>query len=220
MVADWLTSKSRPLCCGLVLGQQSISHLTSMHYPFLNRVRLSIEKLWEPAQFIKHISFSRVFRFGSVWWSLEGPRVLFGWICPCSLCHGHCLSSFSGLPRCYPGGLHSSRVFLFQCLKCRSHPCWLRWWWLPLFGVLSSSSRCRWFGLLTTASIGRSGATILYLSFSHAKHLHQSVIRDQFCPAAFDFFCLFVVSAPDCQYQRYLTRVITIEHCSQPWTSL
>ena len=68
-VADWLTSKSHPLCHSLVLGQWSISHLTSMHYPFLNWLRLSIEKLWELAQFIKHISFSRNFHFGSIWWS-------------------------------------------------------------------------------------------------------------------------------------------------------
>ena len=90
----------------------------------------------------------------------------------------------------------------------------------PHFGVLSSSSHCGWFRLPTTALIGCSGATVLYLSFSHAKHLHQSVVRDQFCPVAFDLFCLLVVFAPDCQYQQYLARVITIEHCLQPWTSL
>ena len=40
------------------------------------------------------------------------------------------------------------------------------------------------------------------------------------CPAALHLFCLLIVFAPDCQYQRYLARVIAIKHCLQPWTSL
>ena len=102
---------------------------------------------------------------------------------------------------------------------------WVLPWWSPLFVALSiSASRlsflplltltlaascvlcvvplahCRWFRLSTAASIGSSGATVLYLSFSYAKYFHQLVVRDLFCPAAFDLFCFLIVLTPNCQY--------------------
>ena len=132
-VADWLTSKSCPLCHDKVLGQWSVSHLTSTHYPFELAQAIYWKTMGTSSVYKTFFGFSRNFHFGSIWWSWEGPRFLFGWNCPCSLHHGLCFGSFGGLHGCYHGCLHSLWPFLFWHLGCHTCLCWLWHWQLPAF---------------------------------------------------------------------------------------